>query len=265
MTGKAIKFIHITDSHLFGNEDRKLLGMNTQTSFSAVLNRIDEEQGEDFEFFLCTGDLSQDGTVESYRRLLSIMDAKNKPHYWIPGNHDDRDNMLKVVSEDKEMNPVIDLGDWQIVMLDSQVVGSVGGNLAQSQLDLLKNALMAEPEKHTLVTMHHHPIPMNCKWLDTQQIKNSQALIDIVDEYENLKVVLWGHVHQDFREMINGSEYICTPSTCVQFKPKSSDFDVDREGPGYRYMTLNPDGTIETGVSRVNDIEFEIDYSVKGY
>jgi len=35
--------------------------------------------------------------------------------------------------------------------------------------------------------------------------------------------------------------------------------------PGYRWLQLNPDGSIDTKVSRVEGIEFEIDLSVKGY
>lgn len=265
MTGKPTTFIQITDSHLFATEDSKLLGMNTQDSLSAVLDRIKREQPE-FDFFLCTGDLSQDGSVNSYRRLWQILnDEFGKDQYWIPGNHDDRPNMLQVVSEDQEMKPVIDLGAWQIVQLDSQVPGSVHGRLAESQLAIYEQALLQSPAKHTLVCMHHHPLPMHCEWLDPQQIKNSQALLDIAYDHDNAKVVLWGHVHQETHQTINGTQFISTPSTCVQFTPKSEDFDVDKEGPGYRWIKLYPDGHIESGVSRVDDIKFEIDYSVKGY
>ena len=191
MTDKPIKFIQVTDPHLFATEDGKLLGMNTQQSLVAVLERIEREQ-HDYDFFLCTGDLSQDGSVPSYHRLWQTLHALGKDQYWIPGNHDHRNNMLEVVSEDKEMQSVLDFGDWQIVLLDSQVPGSVHGRLAESQLALLEQALLAEPNKHTLITMHHHPLPMKCEWLDTQQIKNSQALLDIVNDHSNAKVVLWG-------------------------------------------------------------------------
>jgi len=265
MTGSPISFVQVTDCHLFATEDGKLLGMNTQHSLDAVLDRIKREQAE-FDFLLCTGDLSQDGSVSSYRRLWQTLnDEFGKDQYWIPGNHDDRPNMLQVVTEEQEMKPVIDLGDWQIVQLDSQVPGSVHGRLAESQLAIYEQALLQHPEKHTLVCMHHHPLPMHCEWLDPQQIKNSQALLDIVDDHRNAKVVLWGHVHQETHQTINETQYISTPSTCVQFTPKSEDFDVDKEGPGYRWMKLYPDGHIESGVSRVDDIEFEIDYTVKGY
>lgn len=258
------KFIQITDCHLFATEEGKLLGMDTHASLDAVMSKIHQEQSQ-FDFYLCTGDLSQDGSVESYQYLKDLLDKDGKEQFWIPGNHDYRTNMLQVVSEQKEMLSVVKKGPWQIILLDSQVPGSVFGNLAQSQLDLLEQALQQDTTSHTLITMHHHPRPMGCKWLDTQQIRNSQALLDIVNKYDNVRVVLWGHVHQDSDTSIDGVRYISTPSTCVQFTPESNDFDVDRAGPGYRWMELNDDGSINTGVSRVEGIDFEIDYSIKGY
>jgi Icc protein len=258
------KFIQITDCHLFSTEPGKLLGMDTQSSLNAVLDRVHNEQ-DSFDFFLCTGDLSQDSTQASYQYLKDLIAKDGKEQYWIPGNHDDRETMLKVVSAEKEMLPVIKKGPWQIILLDSQVPGAVGGNFADSQIELLKNALEADNTSHTLITMHHHPRPMGCKWLDTQQIANSQAFLDLIAQYDNVRVVLWGHVHQYSDSTIDNVRYISTPSTCIQFTPDSDDFNVDVEGPGYRWMELHDDGSIQTAVSRVDDIDFHIDYTTTGY
>lgn len=258
------RFVQITDCHLFASEEGKLLGMDTQASLRAVMDKIHQEQSE-FDFYLCTGDLSQDGSIESYQFLKDLLEQDGKEQFWIPGNHDHRPNMLNVVSESKEMLSVIKKGPWQLILLDSQVPGSVFGNFHIEQLRLLKNALEADPNSHTLITMHHHPKPMGCKWLDPQQIRNSNAFFNIINQFNNVRVVLWGHVHQDSDNMENGVRYISTPSTCVQFTPESNDFDVDKMGPGYRWMELNDDGSVNTGVSRVEGIDFEIDYTIKGY
>ena len=58
---------------------------------------------------------------------------------------------------------------------------------------------------------------------------------------------------------------LASPSTCVQFAPGSEEFQVDRSAPGYRWLRLHADGRLDTGVSRVTGIHFEVDYSVKGY
>ncbi|MGV8161463.1 3',5'-cyclic-AMP phosphodiesterase, partial [Pseudomonas aeruginosa] len=51
----------------------------------------------------------------------------------------------------------------------------------------------------------------------------------------------------------------------VQFAPGSSDFTLDRLAPGYRWLRLHDDGRLETGISRVDDVVFEVDYDTAGY
>jgi Icc protein len=51
----------------------------------------------------------------------------------------------------------------------------------------------------------------------------------------------------------------------VQFKPGSEDFAAGEEAPGYRYLNLYADGHIESVVHRIDNPEFTVDYSIKGY
>jgi len=58
---------------------------------------------------------------------------------------------------------------------------------------------------------------------------------------------------------------LASPSTSVQFLPDSDEFSVDTRPPGYRWLNLHPDGTIETGVERVEDEDFGLDLNSNGY
>jgi Icc protein len=55
-------------------------------------------------------------------------------------------------------------------------------------------------------------------------------------------------VHQVHDTERNGVKLFSTPSTCAQFLPLSNSFAIDRRPPGYRWLDLNPDGTITTEV-----------------
>ena len=259
-----IEFIQITDTHLVEAEHGHLLGLETLNSLECVLNSVKTENGP-FEFFLVSGDLSQDGSVTSYQRLREALMHFAVPSFWFAGNHDVMDNMRTVAEGTEHLNSVVRTKHWQLVLLDSQVEGSVFGNLAEDQLELLENALAERPDLHTLISLHHHPIPMESTWIDTIGVKNGERLMEIATAHDNVKCILWGHVHQDSDRDYQGIRMLSTPSTCVQFTPESSDFSVDMIAPGYRWMKLNPDGTIETKVSRVEGIDFEVDLSVKGY
>lgn len=259
-----LRFIQITDTHLVKAEDGHLLGLKTQYSLECVLNSVREENSH-FDFFVVSGDISQDGSIESYQRLHESLSLFDVPSFWFAGNHDDPKNMHAVCEGTEHLKSIIRTKDWQLVLLDSQVEGSVFGNLGDDQLELLEQALTERPDLHTLISLHHHPIPMESNWVDKIGVKNGEKLMEIARRHNNVKCILWGHVHQDSDRMVDGIRMLSTPSTCVQFTPKSADFDIDMVAPGYRRLQLNSDGSIETEVSRVKGIEFEIDLSVKGY
>jgi Icc protein len=259
-----IKFIQITDTHLVEAVDGHLLGLETQNSLEHVLSSVQSEN-DHFDFFVASGDLSQDGSLSSYQRLHESLALFNVPSFWFPGNHDEMSNMRIVCKDTEHLENIIRTPHWQLVLLNSQVEGAVFGNLADDQFELLERALTERPDLHTLISLHHHPIPMESGWMDKIGVKNGEKLMDIARKYPKVKCILWGHVHQDSDRMVDGIRMLSTPSTCVQFTPKSKEFNIDMLAPGYRRVQLNYDGSIETEMSRVEGIEFEVDLSVKGY
>ncbi len=263
-SGNTLRLVQITDTHLNGPEDGHLLGMKTLHSMNCVLDIVREERS-DIDAILVTGDLSQDGTEQAYQHLHNALKPFACPVFWFEGNHDDPQTMRAVAAGTEHLNQIIRSEHWQVVLLNSQVEGAVYGRLSVAQLELLEQALQERPDLHTLISFHHHPIPMGSTWIDRIGVKNADDFMSLIARFSNVKCVLWGHVHQESDQMINGVRFLSTPSTCVQFTPNSDDFSVDTVAPGYRWLDLQQDGAIDTGISRVEGIEFEIDYSVKGY
>ena len=261
----CVRIIQITDSHIFSEDEGKLLGLNTRVSLEAVLERINKEEFAP-DMVLVTGDLSQDASENSYQYLYQKLQDMGVPCFWIPGNHDSPEVMAKIL-KGGNVYPEKQLlsGNWQIVMLDSSVTGKVYGNISQQDVELLERAQQQYPDKHLLVVMHHQPVPVGSDWLDNLGIKNAQVLFDSVQNHQATRCFLWGHVHQDYSGEHQGVTLLSTPSTCVQFKPGSSDFSAGEEAPGYRYLTLHNNGQIESVVHRIHDIEFTVDYTIKGY
>jgi Icc protein len=259
-----IQFIQITDTHLVEAVDGHLMGLETQNSLELVLSRVQSEN-DHFDFFVMSGDLSQDGSLSSYQRLQESLSPFNVPSFWFPGNHDEMSNMKAVCQDTEHLESIIRTPHWQLVLLNSQVEGAVFGNLADDQFELLERAVTERPDLHTLISLHHHPIPMNSSWMDKIGLKNGAKLMEMARKYPKVKCILWGHVHQESDRMVDGIRMLSTPSTCVQFTPKSIDFNTDMLAPGYRRIQLNHDGSIDTEISRLEGIEFEVDLSVKGY
>ena len=83
-----IQFIQITDTHLLETEQGHLLGLETQYSLDCVLKTVQSENS-DIDFFVVSGDLSQDGSLSSYQRLKDSLAPFKVPSFWFAGNHDD--------------------------------------------------------------------------------------------------------------------------------------------------------------------------------
>lgn len=245
-----IQILHITDSHLFADRNSQLLGINTRATFNAVLDHAAASNLQP-ERILATGDISQDGNEPAYDYFLQQVNKWQIPVHALPGNHDLSSSLytkLGAVSD-----PVIDCGAWRIIMLDTSIAGSPKGNLATDQLDLIADN--CNTNQYILLAMHHNPIPMQSQWLDTMQIQNSRQLLELTAKLSNIKAMVWGHVHQAYDDWLElGKQRIrmlATPSTCFQFLPQSADFALDPIMPGYRWITLQPDGMIKTTLVRI--------------
>ena len=256
--------VQITDSHLYADSAQSLLGMPTSESLKAVVELVAREQPE-VNLLLATGDISQDASVESYLHFVEQAQRINAPMRWLPGNHDDVPVQLAASAKQDWSQPLFDLPNWRIVLLDSVVAGTVHGYLQQSQLDVLEQALKTAGKRHVLVCLHHHPIFIDCKWMDDIGLRNADEFFAVLDRYPAVKGVIWGHIHQEVDIERDGVRLLAAPSTCIQFEPHSEDFALDTRLPGYRWLRLHPDGHIETEVSRLQHFAYEPDYSQNGY
>lgn len=264
--GACIRILQITDSHLFAGKHETLLGVNTWASFDAVLQAISASD-QRYDLIVATGDLAQDHTVEAYQHFAEGVARLDVPCVWLPGNHDFQPSMYSALAETQiaDAKHVIVGDHWQIVLLDSQVFGVPHGELSDYQLEWLDNTLAKEPDRHTLVLLHHHPLPSGCNWLDQHSLRNSSMLERVLERYPLASTLLCGHIHQDLDLDWNGRRLLSTPSTCVQFKPHCTNFTIDSEAPGWRWLELYDDGRVDTMVQRLQTRAFSPDLDAEGY
>ncbi|WOJ92536.1 3',5'-cyclic-AMP phosphodiesterase [Congregibacter variabilis] len=262
---ETIRIVQLTDTHLKTHDGGKLLGLDTDYSLQAVVDLANKEYPKP-DFVLGTGDLADSGAGDAYRRLIGYFDQVSPEHFWLPGNHDLRDVMIEVGGAERVPGE-IRVGAWQIVMLDSQLPGEVGGHLGRPELQRLEECLNAgaEAQLHTLICLHHQPVPIGCEWLDEQMVSDADSFFEILGRYPRVRGLLWGHVHQELDKYREDLRLLCTPSTCVQFLPGQQDFAVDTQAPGYRWLELDADGAIRTDVSRAVSQIFPVDREASGY
>ncbi|RLA19430.1 MAG: 3',5'-cyclic-AMP phosphodiesterase [Gammaproteobacteria bacterium] len=261
----GLNIVQLTDLHLFADPESRLLGIQTEESFLSVLELAQKQHAKP-DLMLFTGDLTQDASAAAYQRLQDYLSKLDIPCYCLPGNHDDPELMRSLLNFNNiKTSSSILQKKWQIICLNSKLPGSEGGHLAAKELKLLKQSLKSHPDKPTLIVLHHPPLPVGSPWLDTMTLDNPDALFEIIHQNPQVKGLLVGHVHQDQDWQQNGVRLLTTPSTCFQFKPNSRDFALDQQPPGYRWLSLHQNGSIETGISRLASMPEGLNNGSLGY
>lgn len=261
-----VKLLHITDTHLFADENCALLGVNTCASFEAVIQEINK-RNKHYDLIVATGDFVQDGSNNAYLKFTQVIKPFAIPCVWLPGNHDDYDKMETVFNKQGlPDNDVILLGSkWLVVMLNSQVKGEAYGLLSEHELTFLSSTLASYPERYAIIFLHHHPIMSGCKWLDQHCLKNHADFAEVIRQYPNIKSIGWGHIHQTIEAEWQNCKVFSTPSTCVQFRPSCQHFSVAEDAPGWREIMLMDDGEVASVVECLDYNPFQPDSLVTGY
>lgn len=241
-----VRLLQISDPHLFADPHGMLRGVQTLGCLQRVLaHAMAHRRGA--EALLCTGDIVNDEPA-GYAHFSRLLGGLGLPVYCLPGNHDDPGLLHAALADAPfQVGGQVDLGCWRLILLDSCVPGSSGGRISAAELQRLRSAL-EDTSRHVMVCVHHHPVPMASRWLDALGIENGAQLLDVLDEYPQVRVLSWGHVHQSFDSRRRGIRLLATPSTCVQFLPLSNQFALDDRPPAYRRLTLHPDGTLDTEI-----------------
>lgn len=250
----TLRVLQFTDLHLYSNPNQTLYGRSTRETCREVIDWAKTHHWPP-DAVVLTGDLVHDERVEGYRYLRQLIESLGVPCFCIPGNHDSTSLLAAEVDPRAAQHCRIErLGAWDLVLLDSTIAGSEGGRLATESLTALETYLGSGNERPAMVCLHHQPVAVGSRWLDTMQIENGDALIALADKHNRLRAILWGHVHQTYDHTRGDTRLLATPSTCAQFAPGLPEFALDDKPPGYRWLELASDGSLRTGIEWVSEL-----------
>jgi len=230
----AIRFIHITDTHLLNHSEETFHQLNTKESLEAVLSDS-RARYPAIDFFLFTGDISQTGTAESY---------------CVPGNHDTPKLLQQVIPDvpGSSIN-VIAMGEFSLVLLNSWVDDEHHGIVTQRCLQQLEVHLKNSRSQFNIIAIHHPPVLINSKWLDALGLKNQSELLQVIQKHSQNTLLICGHVHQEIDQQIDGLRLLATPSTCHQYEANAEHMSrIATPAPAYRYVSLSRENNIDTKV-----------------
>lgn len=246
-----MKLLHFTDLHLHDSPSASWRGVRPQQTFEASLYHARRNHWP-ADLLLLTGDLANEEFDDTYTRLATMATGWNTPVIAVPGNHDDGQRMQATFTGSPIQFGGCHANDnWVVIALNSQVPGETHGRVGPEQRDWLLATLAEHERRHALVTFHHPPVAVGSAWLDPLRLEDDESFRELLAQH-GANACLFGHAHQAYDHVIDGVHYLGTPATCVQFRPGSDDFAEDDRPPGYRWLDLQDDGSLLTGVEWVH-------------
>ena len=220
--------------------------MRGTVTYEALSSVLAHYQGGDWQadIAVVTGDLIQDDSPGAYVHFRDMLSELQMPVHCVPGNHDVRALMRSALAEAPfHYCASIEYGEWLIIGLDSCINEYAGGSVSEAEFNRLDQALEHSAAPHAMVCLHHPPVAMGSRWLDSVGLDNGEETLRRLSTSGKVRLALFGHVHQNYEADHENIRIIATPSTCSQFAASSDEFAIDDKPPAYRRLQLNADGS----------------------
>jgi 3',5'-cyclic AMP phosphodiesterase CpdA len=195
---------------------------------------------------LVSGDLTDDGSEESYRTARGLLGRFDVPIHVLPGNHDDRRRLREAFdlpgSGEEPINYSVPVGPLRIVVFDSVVPGQDPGAYGPEQLAWLDAELGRAGESPTLLALHHPPLSTGLPSWDAINLAagEREAMAEVVTRHPQLRVITGGHLHRTAAGALAGCPVFSAPSAALQARPDFEHDDVEFvDPPGFALHVLN--------------------------
>lgn len=217
------------------------------------------------DIVIMTGDLVEAGKPEEYALLRRLIAPLPMPVHLIPGNHDARDP-LRAAFADRGYFPPIGFLQYavenhavRLIGLDTLVEGKPHGALCAERLTWLKARLAEQPDKPTMLFMHHPPFDCGIETFDKSRLLEGDGqLVEIVRGHANVERAACGHVHRPIQVRWAGTVASIAPSTAHQATldlHEHSSLTMMMEPPAIALHQWRPGTGLVTHVSYIGDFD----------
>jgi 3',5'-cyclic AMP phosphodiesterase CpdA len=211
---------HISDTHLLG-EGRALYGkVPVEQRLASLLARL-EACPIVPDALVFTGDLTDLGEADAYRRLRAVVDPVatrlGAEVVWVMGNHDERAAYASLLFDEGETDApqdrVHDVRGLRVISLDTTVPGYHHGEITSSQLEWLTRVLSTPARHGSILAMHHPPVPTPLEVMAVLELHDQPALAEVL-RGSDMRLILGGHLHYSTHSLFAGIPVSVAAATC---------------------------------------------------
>jgi len=218
--------LQLSDTHLAAGSAPVSGRLATDAPLEHLINRLCNSRAQwgEIDAVLVTGDISDDGSDDSYARFKETLSPLNLPVFVIPGNHDAREAMRQAFLADGYLPDAGPLnwhrrvGDICIIGVDTLVEGKGHGQLTADTLHFLESQLQAAQGLPVMLALHHPPFHTGIAFMDAIGLNNAGELADILAATHSTVRVVCGHIHSMMVAEVAGQVVVSSPSPCSNFE-----------------------------------------------
>jgi 3',5'-cyclic AMP phosphodiesterase CpdA len=193
--------MHLSDTHLLAGDEKLFTVLETEKKLEALFERT-VSSGVDLTAVVITGDLTDLGEPEAYRKLANMVNpwaqSLGAEVVWVMGNHDERgpysDILMGTGPSNDPQDAVYEWDGLRLIVLDTSVPGYHHGELTSDQITWLGNQLATPAPRGTLLAMHHPPIPTPVTLMGLIELERQDEFWNTVAGTD-VRGILAGHLH----------------------------------------------------------------------
>jgi 3',5'-cyclic AMP phosphodiesterase CpdA len=264
---------HLSDTHLTsaGIRYNGVLDSDAALQRAVAVLRTAVEAGRQLDAVVLSGDLTDSGDPEAYRRLAHAVGSIGSglvPIY-ATGNHDVRTEfhrqLLQRNDTDQPILQVHRLGGLRIVVLDSTIPGAGHGRLTEGHLTELTAELATAATNGTIVVLHHAPVPPPSPLLGYFALESSsRRALSAAVAGTDVRLILAGHHHIAQSAMLGTVPVAVAGSTAIRTDPLApAGHERTSASGGFNLVEVYPD-TIAVSVIPVDGAAEVFDLDATG-
>ena len=222
---------------------------------------------------IATGDLVDYGRPDEYALLRELLAPLAMPLYLMAGNHDERTGLRTSFPDHpylRQWEPfvqyAIDDHPLRLVALDTVIPLQGGGELCAERLGWLDRTLAQQPDKPTVVALHHPPFATGIGHMDRISLANADGLAQVIARHPQVERVIAGHLHRPITVRFAGTVASTCPSPAHQvaldIAPDAADNYI-LEPPGFQLHWWNGHALV-THTAYVGEFEGPYPFRVGG-
>ncbi len=271
-----MRILQISDFHLRGDGKLSFQVVDTASflkSTKAHLEHVFALDGQKPDMIVVTGDIADSGDEKAYLMVYEALSSFNVPVYAVPGNHDRRDRMVRILKGWTIPNPqtapflcyAVQTEEARLLFLDTLNPGSHAGHMREAELAWLDNELQSNKNVPTLIFMHHPPFITGLPAMD-EPFENREQMRTVLMKAPWARLCC-GHMHRPIFTVWAGVPCVTAPAASMQieldFAPEGGD-TFRMETPGYLLHDFE-DGVFNTHVCQIyKKTEFDGPYPFAG-